>query len=567
MYSTVLRHTALCRQKPTRWYSNSKCSTHVKYGRRTEYTVCNSIVIIISSATLRQICRSSGDKKKVAVTRTSRLPSSLFPPWKSNQHTSLITYVASLVDKSTMVGFDLLPLAAALLVAAAPLSSVAVHGGGAPICDSKEGACSGRTQKNVRKQATSSVASVEEDDNDDYDYESYDDDEEKEKEGCDIFLAESAVQPGKLGIFTGIRRSEGEVVGEPEVIIPILDARKNEWSPWNDMVLPADTFPQLLQESRYLNDAFVPGIGAIAACSRRFSNLAPSPGEAAAVDAAGVHRSASPAAGSFSYYHNFTFEAARDMLPGEEMVLPCPDDYDEEDYDDYYYYYRQRDGGRKVLNVDILKDSSFCLDNLTVKKSTIEGAGRGAFAKRPVGAGQVIAHSPVLHFDRSQMEIVDQQVYPEDHWLETRRSHNIMYSETKVGQQLMLNYCYGQPASNLQPASNVLLLPYAPMVNYINANAERGKANAFVRWPSEKTKAVLPGVDAPHMKSQRPMELFAVPARGPDSHENLMIEFVAMRDILVRECPLARKLIDSTSVCIAVPNVSFLVNFHTNTAR
>jgi len=384
----------------------------------------------------------------------------------------------------------------------------------APVCDSTGGSSCGKHTLKVRNDG--SRRNRRED-------EISEEDISEEEQPCALYLAESAVQPGRLGLFTGIRHSKGQAVSEPEPMIPLLDSNKNEWSPWHDMVLDGENFPTILKESRYLNDVFVPGVGGIAACSNVYNNFAPSDEEldrSIAPDSVGVHRSTHPTAGSFSYYEGFRYVATKNLLEGEELVLPCVDiDYDE---DEHY------SGGRKVLSLDFVKEVGICLDNLSVSKSTIDGAGRGAFSKRKFSTGDVISHSPVLHLDRSQMEIVQQEMYREDHFLPLRREHNIKYNATNVtGHQLLMNYAYGQPDSN------VLLVPYAPVVNYINhAGPDRRKANAYIRWTNkdlESNLLSLPGVDAKAMKSMRPMELFSVPARG--THETLMVEFVAMRDI------------------------------------
>ena len=322
---------------------------------------------------------------------------------------------------------------------------------------------------------------------------------------CELYLAESSVNPGYLGLFTGVKVSKGNRVGQTEIVIPILDAKKNEWSQWHDLVEPATSIPKALLESYFVNDVFVPGILPMAACSTKYHNIEPDL-ESYRVDNAGVHRNKDPSSGSFSYYHNAAVNATKELLAGEELVLPCTESSDQE----------TQDSSRKVLSVEFLQGEGICLDNLRVDSSTIPGAGRGAFAKRAIPVGQVIAPSPVVHFDLSQMEIVEQSLYEENpYFLPMHRDHGIRYTEHVTGQQLLLNYAFGDPDSH------VVLLPYAPMVNLINHN-DHDKANAYVRWSYDPKLSL--GSDAQKLKSLRPMELFA-------NTDTLMIEYVALRDI------------------------------------
>lgn len=159
------------------------------------------------------------------------------------------------------------------------------------------------------------------------------------------------MQPGRLGVFSGVKRSAGEDVAEPEIVINLVDVKKNEWSPWNDMVQNAEIFQQALLESFFLNDIFIPGVAAMVACSNKYSNFAMQTATVQ-VDSAGVHRARHPSAGSFSYYHNVVFQATKDIFPGEELAIPCSDDSDQP-----FQY-----SNRKVSSVDFLQESGMCVD-------------------------------------------------------------------------------------------------------------------------------------------------------------------------------------------------------------
>jgi len=111
-------------------------------------------------------------------------------------------------------------------------------------------------------------------------------------------------------------------------------------------------------------------------------------------------------------------------------------------------------------------EEGICLDDLSVGPSTLPQVGKGAFAKRRFGKGDVISTSPVLAVDRSQMEIVHQ--FQNDHG-------QLQYTEEVIHQNLLLNYAMGHPNST------VLLLPYGPGVNYINHKGGK-EANVILDW-------------------------------------------------------------------------------------
>eukprot|EP00957_Ditylum_brightwellii_P112762 8596150-Ditylum_brightwellii.AAC.1 len=80
--------------------------------------------------------------------------------------------------------------------------------------------------------------------------------------------------------------------------------------------------------------------------------------------------------------------------------------------------------------------------------------------------GDVIAPAPLLHIRRDDTLNVHED-YNDDGTVETFH-----------GYQLLLNYCFSHPRSSM------LLLPYSPVVNYINHNGK--EPNAFIRWSGSK---------------------------------------------------------------------------------
>jgi hypothetical protein len=242
--------------------------------------------------------------------------------------------------------------------------------------------------------------------------------------------------------------------------VPLYDANFNEWSPLHTFV--TTSAHGLPLEGQFINGVFIPGVDAIVQCSDEYFNVNAERNEFEASE--GVHRFTDPTAGSFSYHHNFAFNSTRELVEGEELLLPCSGALKHKAAAEVKRF------GRPV---DWLKQNSICLDTLSVAPSTLPGVGRGSFSKRAVEKGQVIASTPVVHFDRSELEIVEQSTELEEK-IPGARKHGIQYTDKVIGKQLLLNYCFGHPGSNF------LLLPFAPGVNFINHNS--GKANAIIRW-------------------------------------------------------------------------------------
>uniref|UniRef100_A0A7S1Y805 SET domain-containing protein n=1 Tax=Grammatophora oceanica TaxID=210454 RepID=A0A7S1Y805_9STRA len=162
-----------------------------------------------------------------------------------------------------------------------------------------------------------------------------------------------------------------------------------------------------------------------------------------------------------------------------------------------------------IRDSEWLESNGLCLDNIAVGASTIEGAGRGAFATRDLKKGSTVAPVPLVHLaDKTVMDIyeVEKAVDEDgsDMW--------IRKSEEPVGKQLLLNYCYGHRESS------VLLYPAAPAVTAINHALE---PNAKLVWSEH----------AFHHKDW--LEASATELSDADDfpYIGLMMEIVATRDI------------------------------------
>ena len=121
-----------------------------------------------------------------------------------------------------------------------------------------------------------------------------------------------------------------------------------------------------------------------------------------------------------------------------------------------------------------LKTYGRCLDQIVPKRSSIENAGHGAFAKRFMSAGTIITASPLLHMKLSYFDMYEEDV-DNDVFGETEDDYQPL--STKVGHQVLINYCYGHSDSSIR------LCPYGSGVGYMNHN--QTLANVMIRWAAD----------------------------------------------------------------------------------
>ena len=140
-----------------------------------------------------------------------------------------------------------------------------------------------------------------------------------------------------------------------------------------------------------------------------------------------------------------------------------------------------------------LVENGRCLDNIYPAESTVYQAGRGAFASRSLKKNEVIAPAPLMHIQKSDMLMFTTDLHDD-------------------GKQLLINYCYGHPDSDL------LFFPYSPITNFINHHHDQGNINAKIQWSS------LSNHETEWMNDSAETVLNQVRA-------GLIMEFVATRDV------------------------------------
>lgn len=121
-----------------------------------------------------------------------------------------------------------------------------------------------------------------------------------------------------------------------------------------------------------------------------------------------------------------------------------------------------------------LVENGRCVDNIMPGKSKLPFAGRGATAQRFIAAGQVVVPVPLIQMmDKDDLII----------WEESQNK-NGDWDEVPVGEQLLLNYCFGHDESSLLlcPITNAILINHCS--NRTKECGEEGP-NAEWRWDTE----------------------------------------------------------------------------------
>ena len=165
--------------------------------------------------------------------------------------------------------------------------------------------------------------------------------------------------------------------------------------------------------------------------------------------------------------------------------------------------YQTLNSNSTIRSMEWLQENGLCLDHIEVKPIELRNnQERGAFARRPIAAGAIVAPAPVVHLSRKHTEILFADVNEEP--------KTVLWK----GHQLLLNYCYGHPSSS------ILLFPFSHGINLINhANPLYNQsANVGIRWSKRMSH--------PEWLNLTTMELLE-----HNTHSGLMMEFYALSDI------------------------------------
>ena len=264
---------------------------------------------------------------------------------------------------------------------------------------------------------------------------------------CDVYMAESALPGGGLGIFTGVALSENQLVkASPDICLYVVNASEkteHRTHTWQDFRFGAQWLGGSNPRAECMG--IVTLFNSMAASE--YASVRTSADRGLIHDNAGLNRKTSPGAGAVTQYYGATATALRDLKAGSELMIPHGGFGKSA--------YKPNDpAGEPHRSLAWLQRHGFCLDHIVVKTATDPSMGRGAFAKRSMHRGTVVSPAPIQVFqDRAA------------------------FTNTESGlEELIVNFSF-QPKN-----SSYLLYPYGQGFGLINHNSDKSKINLLLRW-------------------------------------------------------------------------------------
>jgi hypothetical protein len=351
---------------------------------------------------------------------------------------------------------------------------------------------------------------------------------------CSLYLAPSTIPGANLGIFTTNSMKPHQRFPGGDVALPLMDLDQhagNEGQVHHFQHYTWQANALGMEREAIHGDGICPGLYAATNCWLPLVNI---DGSMPVYDTAGLHRARDAGAGAITPYHNASIWAIATIPAGGELfinygdswflmrknefgLVPLAVDYPIAEMliskfasiasrlsyeartslwtliksvpyesricnafphtlNDADIVAREGMMGlhqpRHVRSLEYLQRHGACLDLIAPGLSSIDQAGRGAFATRAVSQGQIITTAPLLHVPfRADLFTMYEKLwyFEEDDW-EWERDH----ASKPVGEQVIVNYCFGHVESTL------LLCPYSSGVGYINHSSEA--PNVKIQW-------------------------------------------------------------------------------------
>mmetsp|Transcript_16261 Transcript_16261/g.23951 ORF Transcript_16261/g.23951 Transcript_16261/m.23951 type:complete len:655 (-) Transcript_16261:141-2105(-) len=145
-------------------------------------------------------------------------------------------------------------------------------------------------------------------------------DEGEHQRECGLYLAESSIPGAGFGVFSGIDIEEGELVGEPEIAIQLMNIHINERlrNEHELMFLPKEYAWNFGSFEAKEVDALIPGLGMLTNFHTGLKNVIQS-GHDGSYDDTLLSRAVDPGAGAITYYRNINMTSSRFIAAGEEI--------------------------------------------------------------------------------------------------------------------------------------------------------------------------------------------------------------------------------------------------------
>ena len=126
-----------------------------------------------------------------------------------------------------------------------------------------------------------------------------------------------------------------------------------------------------------------------------------------------------------------------------------------------------------------IRENGLCLENLLPKKSTLPHAGFGGFAQYGIRKGEIVVPAPVLHIANKEVLSPHQRGFVGEE-IDSLKEY---LSSFQTGTPLLVNYCFGHPASSM------LMCPMtsAMLINHCSSRSKKcgpKGPNAAIRWSS-----------------------------------------------------------------------------------
>ncbi|KAI2504643.1 hypothetical protein MHU86_9753 [Fragilaria crotonensis] len=284
---------------------------------------------------------------------------------------------------------------------------------------------------------------------------------------CGIWFAKSTIPNSGLGMYAGRSFNEGEdMMASGDILIPIVDLEMHQGDDWF-FVLDTYSWGIRGRENDGLNEVHFlsPGFGAAANSFLDLHNV-----EELKIDHSlvGVHRSKDPGAGAFTPYHNRRSIAKVPIRQAKNYSRINWEETEQVLQMGLVNFRKQQ----STRSLEWLQEHGICADNLREGVSEIPQAGRGAFATRFLKRGAIVAPLPLIHVpSRERLEMFQPDFSVE----------NVVNKTKAVGQQLLVNYCFGHRHSTM------LLCPYGLLTGLINHRTP----NVKLQW-SDSAKFTCP---------------------------------------------------------------------------
>ena len=280
------------------------------------------------------------------------------------------------------------------------------------------------------------------------------------KLSCGFFMAESSLPRAGLGVYTALPLAKGDFAQPSHDLVlnyflhqpQVHDNRNGMWT-WQGYHFGA----QFLR-NREEGHVYAATAGIVTLNNnmneKKFATHLQYADPDFIFSNGGLERQKDPGAGAITHFFGATTKTLRDVEPGSELLLhshwmgPKGTEY-------------QMTDPPTTRSPSWLARHGMCIDHIVAKQASDPGMGRGAFAKRSLPKGTIVAPSPLQIFESRELFAAT-----------TEYEYNL----PEMPEDLFVNYCF-QPTN-----STFLIFPYGQGVGLINHNSDPSRINVKLQW-------------------------------------------------------------------------------------